>query len=112
VFSIVDTPTSSVTILDTHARIAAVFMSTTATSPHCGDTRLSHVLRRVAAVFGEMWACERDHDAYTSMTVTRPVCGATYVPVASFAVISVSSHACASALRANAFACSRPSSST
>ena len=41
-FSIVGAPTSSAAIFDTHARIADVFTSTTATSPHCGSTRLFH----------------------------------------------------------------------
>jgi len=48
------TPTPSVTIFATHARIAEVFTSTTGTSAQWGWTRLPHALFRVAVVFAEM----------------------------------------------------------
>jgi hypothetical protein len=41
-FSIVGAPTSSAAIFDTHPRIADVFTSTTATSPHWASTRPFH----------------------------------------------------------------------
>jgi hypothetical protein len=76
-FSMVGAPTSSAAIFATHALIADVLTSTTATSPQCSSTRLPQALRRVAAVLGEMWPCAADHDLYTAPTVTLPASGVT-----------------------------------